>query len=135
MVVVLGAVNGTAQVFKTGQRNIDPLAAILIQVGFRPTKKTRDGLGVLFGVCKLMDGGHHVDRLNIAQFVCNPHGVGQTGSHIIPVLSERVRQLQLVERINGEGSVLYIYQANLSGLFGMENARNAPKREHQQEEK
>ena len=57
MVAVLGAVNGTAQVFKTGQRNIDPLAAILIQVGFRPTKKTRDGLGVLFGVCKLMDDG------------------------------------------------------------------------------
>ncbi|MGN0483401.1 MAG: hypothetical protein ACI4HI_07600 [Lachnospiraceae bacterium] len=30
---------------------------------------------------------------------------------------------------------LLIYQANLAGLFGMENARNASQREHQQEEK
>ena len=32
-------------------------------------------------------------------------------------------------------SGLLIYQANPAGLFGMENARNAPQREHQQEEK
>ena len=30
---------------------------------------------------------------------------------------------------------LLTYQANLAGLFGIENARSAPKREHQQEEK
>lgn len=30
---------------------------------------------------------------------------------------------------------LLIYQANLAGLFGMDNARNAPQRERQQEEK
>ena len=30
---------------------------------------------------------------------------------------------------------LLTYQANLAGLFGIENVRSAPQREHQQEEK
>ena len=38
-------------------------------------------------------------------------------------------------RSKDEYRELLTYQANLAGLFGIENVRSAPQREHQQEEK
>ena len=38
-------------------------------------------------------------------------------------------------KVKDEYRELLTYQANLAGLFGIENVRSAPQREHQQEEK
>ena len=75
MVADLGTVNGAAQVFKAGQGDVDPFAAVLLQVSFCPTKKTLDGLGVFFSVGKLMDGGHKINGLDVLQLVCHLHDV------------------------------------------------------------
>ena len=68
------------------------------------------------------------------------HGRNERHQYVLWATKKEYNLIQKNMALSGSTNLneyreLLIYQANLDGLFGMENARNAPQREHQQEEK